>query len=261
MRITFMQQAAALNEQRLLRRKLLLEQAQQRFDALAASWQAAHACTTSATSCTTYNNVRYIGLQCSGVVSVPTVTCSCGAAFTPDAIAAGCFPSTPTEYDTLYDLEVHNAYAWLGLRAGLSASDFTEFLAEFSGTGLDDRQYLGSFFGHLRASHNHDSFGALGVEGLDQGPFSGCPVCSATANTAHPYRLGVAADAVTKLGHFASCGIASSGIPPQLSGHFGAVDAEVQQLFEAGQLNLQAVVKDLPSNAAADARSEAPGSS
>lgn len=61
-------------------------------------------------------------------------------------------------------------------------TDFTEFLAEFSGTGLDDRQYLGSFFGHLRASHNHDSFGALGVEGLDQGPFSGCPVCSATAS-------------------------------------------------------------------------------
>ena len=30
----------------------------------------------------------------------------------------------------------------------------------------------------------------------------------------------------------------------------------MQQLFEAGQLNLQAVVKDLPSNAAADARSE-----
>jgi hypothetical protein len=44
----------------------------------------------------------------------------CSASFTPSAIRAGCFHSSPTDPHAWYDLSVHNAYQTLALNDGLS---------------------------------------------------------------------------------------------------------------------------------------------
>ena len=64
------------------------------------------------------------------------------------------------------------------------------------------------------------------------------------AGDAEPYPLALAADAVVKLNHYASCGSASKGIAPQLSGYYGPVDAQVQAAHAAGKLNLKSIVSD-----------------
>ena len=67
--------------------------------------------------------VRYVQMTCCGNLSIPTWRCSCCQEFsTPDAISAGCFVSTPSAADTWFDLNLMEAYRFLGLEDGLSGT-------------------------------------------------------------------------------------------------------------------------------------------
>ncbi|PNH11695.1 hypothetical protein TSOC_001461, partial [Tetrabaena socialis] len=210
-------------------------------------------------------SVRYISLLCSGSLSVPTVTCrACSARFTPTAIEAGCFTSSPTDAHAWYELGVLSSYAFLGVNEGLSVTGFVEYLEDLTGEHVDDRQFVSAYFAYLRAADGIDSFTSLGVEGMDEGLFADCPICATTptppASEGVPaaehveagsdvlYRPAVSCDAVTKLGHYSSCGLASSHHKPQISRYFGPVDARVESAHAAGRLNLRSALKETESD-------------
>lgn len=66
----------------------------------------------------------------------------------------------------------------------------------------------------------------------------------------------MAADAVTKVGHHERCGRACSSHKPHLSAFFSVPDADVQQRFSAGQLNLKACMAARPGQPPADSDGE-----
>lgn len=67
--------------------------------------------------------VKYIGMACVGELSLTTWRCDCCAtSFQPDPLAIGCFPSSPVQPDTLFDMQMMQAYQVYGLRGGLSAT-------------------------------------------------------------------------------------------------------------------------------------------
>ncbi|KAG2485200.1 hypothetical protein HYH03_016089 [Edaphochlamys debaryana] len=71
-------------------------------------------------------------------------------------------------------------------QAGLSAANYVEYLGKLSGTKLDDWQFVGSFFGYLRASHGLTCLSNL-LEAVDfTDPFVHCPICAKTADMRTP---------------------------------------------------------------------------
>ncbi|KAG2482162.1 hypothetical protein HYH03_018886 [Edaphochlamys debaryana] len=247
------------------RSALVLGHAQRRVDTLAA--RAAADAAMHATSCpgarggamqapatevpaakltTGVATVTYVSLVGSGALQVPHTKCECGAVFTVQPIPAGCFPLTPVSTCLWFDLDVHRAYRHLGLQDGLSAAGFVDFLSAQAACKLDDRAFVPSFFSYLRSKAIVEDWAALGVEGMDAGPFGGCAICAETpavpGEDTDPYRLSVSLDAVTKLGHYASCGTATRGLPHHISTFFGAVDGQVQAAYSAGALELERVV-------------------
>ncbi|KAG2487245.1 hypothetical protein HYH03_014087 [Edaphochlamys debaryana] len=154
-------------------------------------------------------SVRYVGLNCSGIIYLSTAKCSrCGDSFTPTAIEAGCFVSSPVDAHAWYDLQVHKAYGVLCCD-GLSVTGFTDFLEAMavgapciSGTGaesdtesdsdselpdqpcsperlsVDRRRFFASFMACQRARFMCTDLQRLGVTGMDTGALCGCPICS-----------------------------------------------------------------------------------
>ncbi|GLC40476.1 hypothetical protein PLESTM_001078600 [Pleodorina starrii] len=90
---------------------------------------------------------------------------------------------------------------------------------------------------------------------MDTGPFADCPICAkppkgddeglgAEPEPDQAYPLAVSMDAVTKLGHYKSCGTESGGSAPHLDRYFGPVDARVQASYQAGKLDLRSTMDD-----------------
>jgi len=65
------------------------------------------------------------------------------------------------------------------------------------------------------------------------------------------YNRSIAADVVTKPGHYTNCAKATHELQPRLSIHYGRADADVKALFAAGNLNL-ARVAPTPGKAAVE---------
>lgn len=111
-------------------------------------WASQHRCSVEGcapgSSCGSISNAQplkmpYVGLACSGELSVPTWGCthcmcrtdppaSGSATYTPSPIEVGCFAGTPQQAKVWFDLEVHHAYKFLGLRCGLSSTGELLFL-------------------------------------------------------------------------------------------------------------------------------------
>lgn len=172
--VAYAEQNHEIQEQR---RKVLVQSVQDRLDAACACWKGQHG------GCQVVEQrvcMPVVGLSYSGTLQIADVTCStCSTSFQPSALQVGCFPSSPVDPHRWYDLDVFNAFQVLALQDGLSASGFVDFLNEHSqpAAAVDDRQFVLSFFAWLRMSFEVDSWSALGVEGMDSGPFAECPIC------------------------------------------------------------------------------------
>lgn len=74
-------------------------------------------------TCVITRNIKYMGISCSGDLSIPTWTCStCSQTFTVSPHIVGCFPSTPTDPHLWYDIRLLQMYKDLGVMHGLSAT-------------------------------------------------------------------------------------------------------------------------------------------
>ena len=60
----------------------------------------------------------------------------------------------------------------------LLVTGYLDYLKETHNARVDARQFSGAVFAYLRAVHGIDSNELLGVTGMDEGPFAGCPVCA-----------------------------------------------------------------------------------
>lgn len=77
----------------------------------------------SSVVCVGTRKVKYMGISCSGELSIPTWACStCNETFTVSPHIVGCFPSTPTDPHLWYDIRLLQMYKDLGIMQGLSAT-------------------------------------------------------------------------------------------------------------------------------------------
>jgi hypothetical protein len=68
-------------------------------------------------------NVTYFSWHCRHHITMPEWKCSCcQAEFEPSPLHAGCWPCTPSEPQTLFDMDLMRQYQTLGLREGLSCT-------------------------------------------------------------------------------------------------------------------------------------------
>ena len=118
---------------------------------------------------------------------LPVLKCVCCHAYAPvlpSAVAFGCFPMTPSQPQVWFDIKVHQAYQRLGLMEGLSATAYLTMLSKgheyWGGTwkNILANQYESSFCAFLGMYTGIDSLPSLGVEVMDDGPFSDCGVCA-----------------------------------------------------------------------------------
>ena len=108
------------NQRDVLRRSVLQE-IETRVKQQCDSWLSEHHCGCTAAPTEVMTSVEYVGLLGCGTVGFPRITCGfCKETFTPSAIRAGCFNSSPVDPHAWYDMALLDEYLALALSDGLS---------------------------------------------------------------------------------------------------------------------------------------------
>ena len=115
-----MQQHASTRQEQQTRMQARVSRAWELHHCMGADGGQLNADSFTQTSTTT---VTYFGLTTVFPVQLPKWQCSCcSASVSPHPSAFGCFPSTPSQPQMWYDVQVHQLYRRLGLLEGLSAT-------------------------------------------------------------------------------------------------------------------------------------------